>query len=199
MYRAVENRVAVVLSEFRLPISEECALEILCQGGFRQVRVDVCEIARARVSVVQYRRGARMCEAPQVMDCSSMMKWVYGQMGICIPRRSIQQRALGRRVSLDEVQVGDLVFVSGWQDWYDDNPGDGVGHVGIVVGDNQVIHAANRKVGVITTPLDRFTDGCFRGAARFVEDWNKLFVFECPARWEVETSDDLKWIVLWQL
>lgn len=199
MYRAVGNRVAVVLSELNLPVPEERALAILDECGFRRVRPDIENIARGLVGAARYRRGSRIREAPEVVDCSSMIKWIYGQVGICIPRRSIQQRAMGRSIALVEARVGDLVFVSGWQDWYEDDPSDGVGHVGIVVSGKQVVHAANRKAGIIISPLDRFVHDCFRGAARFVEDFATLLVFECPARWEVEGSDDLKWIVLGKL
>lgn len=196
-YRAAGNRCAVSLDSLHLPISREETLEILSSKGFVLVAVDIVELARQRIGMSQYRRCARSFEAPAVMDCSSFIKWLYAQLGIWLPRRSIQQRELGDRVELNELVSGDVVFVSGWIDYYQDDPADGVGHVGIATGDGTVIHAANKKAGIIESPLKEFVGkNKFRGARRYLPRNADVLTFIIPAERGVEIADDLRWIVL---
>jgi hypothetical protein len=196
-YRTVGNRCAVDLALLQLPISKKEALLLLYEQGFRQVDFDLVLAARTTVGSSRYRRGARLREAPDVFDCSSMVKWLYGQRGIWLPRRSIQQRELGEPVDPCGLVAGDVVFVSGWIDYYHDDPADGVGHVGVYAGDGTVIHAANKRVGVVESPLGEFiAQNRFRGARRYVPVDREVVTLEIPAEREVETSDDFRWIVL---
>jgi hypothetical protein len=199
-YRAVSNRCAVHLPSLNLPISAEDTLIILREKGFKVLDVDVVALARTCIKTSTYRRSARPSEAPVVVDCSSFIKWLYGQCGIWLPRRSIQQREIGTPVPINEVSAGDVVFVSGWIDYYHTNPKDGVGHVGIATGEETVIHAANRNVGVIEICLERFVDETnFRGIRRYIPREQGVLILETPLEREVETSDDLRWIVLQSL
>jgi len=199
-YRAVGNRCAVALDSLRLSISRQETLAILTEKGFKIVEVDIISIARQCIGISQYRRGARPSEAPVIVDCSSFVKWLYGQLGIWLPRRSIQQRELGETVHPDKIIAGDLIFASGWLDYYLNNPADGVGHVGIATNDNTVIHAANKKSGVIETPLSKFIGKTnFRGAKRYTPKNREILTIESPTDREVETADDIKWIILQSL
>lgn len=199
-YRGVGNRCAVDLNSLRLPISREMALSILTSKNFRILTCDSITLARSCIGISRYRRGARLCEAPQVVDCSSFVKWIYGQRGVWLPRRSIQQRELGEAIGLDEVIAGDIVFVSGRTDYFFNDPADGVGHVGIVTGDNTVIHAANRKVGIIESSIQKFVDkDKFRGARRYIPKDKEVITLEVPIEREVEIADDIRWIVLQSL
>ena len=49
-------------------------------------------------------------EAPGGFDCSGLMQWAYGQVGVDLPRVSTQQAKAGREVSAAEARPGDLVF-----------------------------------------------------------------------------------------
>lgn len=199
-YRAVGNRCAVILDSLHLPISREETLVILNHKGFALVEVDIVALARQCISTSQYRRGARLFEAPAIVDCSSFVKWLYAQRGIWLPRRSIQQRELGEVVNLDELVAGDVVFVSGWINYYHDDPVNGVGHVGIATGDGTVIHAADRKANVVETPLDKFVGKTkFRGAKRYVPKGVEVLTLETPSNREVEIVDDIRWIIFQSL
>ena len=128
------------------------------------------------------------------------MKWLYAERGIWLPRRSIQQRELGEVVSFDELVAGDAVFVSGWIDYYHDDPADGVGHVGIAAGNGTVIHAADRKANVVESPLDTFIGKTkFRGVRRYIPKGVEVLTLETPLNREVEIADDMRWIVLQSL
>jgi hypothetical protein len=195
-YQAVGSRCAYDFSGVDVT-ERQRIVEVLKFDGFLILDVDAVVIAREWVGKATYRRGARMREAPAVFDCSSFAKWVYGQHGIWLPRRSIQQLAVGTPVALDQIRAGDLVFVRGWINYYHNDPSDGVGHVGLATGEGTVIHAADRRAGVVESRLERFTkDGkIFRGACRIVEHQSAVMTFITPPVREIETSDDIRWLV----
>jgi peptidoglycan endopeptidase LytE len=199
-YRAVENRCAVCLNLLNLPVSDEEALAILTDKKFKVLEVDPIALARQCIKTSRYCRGAKPSEAPDVVDCSSFIKWIYGQYGIWLPRRSIQQRELGIPISLSEISKGDIVFVSGQIDYYHNDPSDGVGHVGIATGEGTIIHAADKKTNIIENSLDDFVGKTkFRGIRRYVPKDRVVLTLETPVNLEIETADDLRWIILQSL
>ena len=199
-YRAVANRCAVDLDSLALPISKMEALDILEKAGFKLLPIDLIALARQCIGKSLYRRGAKLSQAPSVVDCSSFVKWLYAQRGIWLPRRSIQQREIGKAICLDQVMGGDLIFAPGFINYYIDDPSDNVGHVGMATGENTVIHAANEKAGVVESPLVSFVDDAqFRGARRILPDNREAVTLLTPPEREVETEDDIKWIVLQSL
>jgi cell wall-associated NlpC family hydrolase len=126
-----------------------------------------------------------------------LIKWLYGQRGIWLPRRSIQQRALGQAVELHELREGDVVFTSGRINYYDTDPSCGVGHVGIATGEGTIVHAANSRVGIIETTVEDFISGeKLRGIRRYVPKDSEVVTVTTPPQREVETSDDIQWILL---
>ena len=70
-----------------------------------------------------------------------------------LSRRTIQQIDLGIAVNPTDVMAGDLVFVTGRINYYQDDPAQGVGHVGIATGEGTVVHAANKREGIIESTL----------------------------------------------
>lgn len=206
VYRAVGSRCAVDLGRLLILGANEEKRAAIAALGCAVVSdapiVAAIAAARSCVGRSAWRRGASLREAPGVVDCSSFTKWCFVQIGIWIPRRSIQQRdwvGNGGHVvnDRDDVRPGDLVFVSGWRDYFETDPTNGVGHVGIVTGDQTVIHAANSKLGVIESPLDDFLYlDRFRGARRMIQTGTTVLVLETPPDREVETEDDLRWMIL---
>ncbi len=67
---------------------------------------------------------------PSGFDCSGFTQYVFRSVGINLPRVSRDQQNVGTRISLNEVQPGDLVF-----------RGNPAYHVGIYIGGGQYIHA----------------------------------------------------------
>lgn len=198
-YLAEGKRCAVDFNFLKLPVSNEQAIDILIGINFRMEKVDLCELARECIGKSTYRRGSQMHNAPHQMDCSSFIKWLYAQRGIKLPRRSIQQREIGLRVEISDLLAGDLVFVSGRVNYFFDDPSDGVGHVGIATGKQTVIHAANCRVGIIETEVDKFVEKGFRGARRIIPDNANVLTLVVPPTKDVEFSDDIRWIVLQNL
>ncbi|MFD8389715.1 NlpC/P60 family protein [Streptomyces sp. NPDC059680] len=89
---------------------------------------------------------------PNSFDCSGLVQAAYRSAGISLPRTTYAQINAGRRVSRSELQPGDLVF------FYS-----GISHVGIYVGNGQIIHAPNPSAPVRLAPLDLMP---FAGATR---------------------------------
>ena len=79
-------------------------------------------------------------------DCSGFTSYVYKNFGINLSRTSGAQASNGVAVSKSNLKAGDLVI-------FNNSSNSAIGHVGIYIGGNTFIHAANAKKGVITTSL----------------------------------------------
>jgi len=93
-----------------------------------------------------YKYGAKPEEAPNFFDCSSFTQYVFKQIGIELPRSTIEQASCGKEVDLSQLEVGDLIFVRGKYGHYNPTFPQGIGHVGIYVGNQEVIHAASERI-----------------------------------------------------
>lgn len=201
-YRAVGKRIACNLSDLGLSIDLASAVAVIAKKGFRIINQDIVGLARSRIGLSRYCLGASMVDAPRILDCSGFIKWLYAAQGLWVPRLAIQQREYGQKVELPDVASGDAIFATGRNDYYHDDASDGVGHVGIATGEGTVVHAANRRDGVTEVPLEDFVGESqkkFRGARRFLPKSKYTLTLEIPASVEIETADDLKWIVLGSL
>jgi cell wall-associated NlpC family hydrolase len=134
-----------------------------------------------------------------VVDCSGLVKWLYAQIGLWLPRRAIQQRDYGRPITPHRPIAGDLIFASGANDYYDHNPADGVGHVGLATGDDTVIHVTS-GTNVIEVPLLEYVEETrFRGIRRYLLTDTETLTLQVPEGLEIETVDDIRWIILQSL
>ena len=82
---------------------------------------------------------------PNSFDCSGFTQYVYKKFGINLSHSASAQANIGTTVSKSDLQLGDMVFFS--------QGGSSIGHVGIFVGNNSFIHAANPQKGVVITSL----------------------------------------------
>ncbi len=89
---------------------------------------------------------------PSTFDCSGLMYAAYKQVGISLPRTSQAQFSAGTSVSKGDLQPGDLVFYYG-----------GITHVGMYIGNGQIVHAANPRSGVVTAGVNSMP---YQGARR---------------------------------
>lgn len=93
-----------------------------------------------------YFYGARPDEAPKRFDCSSFVQYLYKQVGVDLPRNSIDQAASGRRVrDVKKLEGGDLLFFTSKVGRYNRKFPMGVGHVAIYIGNNKGVHAKYKK------------------------------------------------------
>ncbi len=211
-YRAVGNRCAVVPELLLLHIDWEEAMAILSAKGFKALEVDIVALGRSLVGVAEYRRGSRLSDAPKAFDCSSFVKYLYGKLGVWLPRRSIQQLYYqvselhdgpGLRIDrpvgkfLESLLPGDLVFTSGRIDYYEEDQASGVGHVCMATGEGTLLHAASRQLGITEIAVSSLIESDLRAVHRPLKP--SLVTLETPSNREVETSDDVRWIVLQSL
>jgi len=85
--------------------------------------------------------------SPNGFDCSGFTQYVYKQVGIDLPRSSSGQADIGKKVSKDNLQPGDIVIFS---DTYRSGPS----HTGIYLGNGKFIHASTSTKGVIISDLN---------------------------------------------
>lgn len=78
-------------------------------------------------------------------DCSGFTYYVYKHFGYTLNRASSAQAKNGIEVNKSDLQLGDLVLFS--------QGSNKIGHVGIYIGGNNFIHAANATKGVVITSL----------------------------------------------
>jgi cell wall-associated NlpC family hydrolase len=192
--RVVEGRVLLSFPELCLPISDTEAVAHLDALGFRMRPPGIIRDARSRIGWSVYKRYARMAEAPKHVDCSSFVKWAFSLSGIWLPRFCVQQRELGQEVSLNDARPGDLIFMSADLDRNRAPNDPGIGHVGIIASERSVIHAV--AVGGVTEGSpNMFLGQRFRGVRRMLPDHGRCVVVEWPKEFDIETSDDIYWML----
>jgi cell wall-associated NlpC family hydrolase len=82
-------------------------------------------------------------------DCSGLTSWAWARAGVSLPRTAAAQYGATQRISVDQLQPGDLVFFSG------------LGHVGMYIGGGQMVHSPRTGKSVEVVPI-------FRGGFSFV-------------------------------
>ena len=72
-------------------------------------------------------------------DCSGLVYWAYGRLGIEVPHSSYALAGIGRRVGRPRLRPGDVLVFSGY------------GHVGLYIGRGRMVHApqSGRLVEVV--------------------------------------------------
>lgn len=73
-------------------------------------------------------------------DCSGFTLSVFGRFGISLPHYSGAQANMGKAVKSSEMRPGDLVFYA--------NSRGTINHVGIYIGNGQIVNAASRRSGI---------------------------------------------------
>lgn len=81
---------------------------------------------------------------PSGFDCSGFTSYIYKQYGVNLNRTAAGQYSNGTEVERSELQAGDLVMFGK----------SGINHVGIYIGNGQIVHAANPSRGVTTDTIN---------------------------------------------
>lgn len=106
-----------------------------------------------------YRYGAA---GPNNFDCSGLTYYIYGQLGINLPRSSRTQVKAGSHVSRDNLEYGDLVLFA--------RDGKNINHVGIYVGDGKFVHSPQTgDVVKIQTLTSGYYNNCYYTARRILK------------------------------
>lgn len=137
--RVIEGKLAKARQLLdSLPYADRAAYD----RASRSLRTDVSGLggsvassSRAAVAVAAARSALGRpyvwgANGPGGFDCSGLMQWSYAHAGVGLPRTSQAQRFAGRQIPLSQARPGDLVTYRS-----------DAGHVGMYVGNGQVIHA----------------------------------------------------------
>jgi cell wall-associated NlpC family hydrolase len=93
--------------------------------------------------------------APGGFDCSGLVAWAFGQVGISLPHYTGSLWNAGAHVSQDQLEPGDLVFFHGES------------HVGIYIGGGQFVHAPHTgDVVKVSSMSDSWYSSGYDGAVR---------------------------------
>ena len=143
--QAEQDRLARERAAAAASASARPATPIVSSGGSESVNATPPPSSGSVGAVMSYayaQLGKPYCYAgagPSCFDCSGLTMMAWAQAGVSMPHGSNAQLAMFPRGSMNQLQVGDLVY---WTD-----------HVGIYVGGNQVLHAPHTGTVVQITTI----------------------------------------------
>lgn len=115
--------------------------EIRYGMGVSDVRVDLVNYALQFVGNPYVWGGTSLTKG---CDCSGFVLSIYKKYGFSLPHSSAAQAKYGTKVSVSEAQPGDLVFYGN---------GKRINHVGIYIGNGQIVAAASKRSGIKISSL----------------------------------------------
>lgn len=122
--------------------------EISTGSGVSNTAVDLIEYAKQFLGNRYVYGGTSLTKGT---DCSGFTMRIFEHFGYSLSRTSGAQSGNGTKVSLSEIQPGDLLFYS---------RGGSIGHVAIYIGNGQIIHASTEKTGIIISNAFYATPAC---------------------------------------
>ena len=107
---------------------------------------------------VRYRWGGELAQSG--LDASAFVSYVFNdKLSFLLPRKASQMSRVGKPVTRDELQPGDLVFFNTMRLTFS--------HVGIYVGDNKFLHSPAKNASVRVDDMrEVYWDKRFDGARR---------------------------------
>ena len=101
-------------------------------GSYNSDRDEIVDYALSFVGEVPYVYGGNSLSSG--VDCSGFVQQIFRHFGVSLPRDSDSQAGAGYGVKSSDKQPGDIICYNG--------------HVGIYIGDGEVVHASNEESGV---------------------------------------------------
>lgn len=102
----------------------------------RNIRAEIVAFAKQFVGRPYRYGGSSLTNGT---DCSGFTMRVLQNFGIGVGRDSRTQASQARRISVNEVQPGDLLFYAS---------GKRINHVAMYIGDGLIVHASNSRTGI---------------------------------------------------
>lgn len=169
-YEVICNGAVGYIKEDNICLDEsEVSDEVVIDSETKNAAIagaDIVSIAKKYLGV-RYVYGGSSSSG---FDCSGFTMYVLKQLGYSLPHSATSQwNSVGEHVDRSDLQPGDLVFFC--------DPaiskGKACSHVGIYIGDGQIIHAASgsssgRKVR-INSLSEKYYSSYYKGAKRIIE------------------------------
>ena len=139
----------------RASIAKEKGLEGLAEYILAQTaETPVLEEAKKYVGV-PYQFGGT---TPRGFDCSGFIQYVFNRKGIVLPRGADEQYSAGRKVSVNALKPGDLVYFQTYAE--------GISHSGLYLGDGYFISATSSQGVAVATMKSGYWHDRYMGANR---------------------------------
>lgn len=105
-------------------------------------------------------------EGPYCFDCSGYFYYMFGKMGVDIPRVAREQIKKGQPIAFEDMKFGDLVFFDTTR-----NKSGKITHVGMYLKDGWFTHASSshKQITYSNFNTDSYYRGRFMGARRYYE------------------------------
>lgn len=105
--------------------------------GVSNVRVDLVSYALQFVGNPYVWGGTSLTNG---VDCSGYTMKIMEKYGVYLPHHAASQANCGTRINASEAKPGDLFFYT--------RGGSSIGHVGIYIGNGQIVHASSPSTGI---------------------------------------------------
>lgn len=112
-------------------------------------------------------------------DCSSFILLAFLENGISLPRTANDQMGEGYAVTMATAQRGDLLF------FRDTTYPDKAGHVGIYLGNNQMLHASGSKGVTVTSLSTPYWQNRFMAVKRVIPATSTYTVQSGDSLWSI--------------
>ncbi len=178
-------------------LPDKTYLNFLKRLGIKLQRVDLrkrlISIGKSLIGATYQYGASTFLDAPKLFDCSSLARYLYRQLGIELPRLTIEQIEQGEIIdNLKTLKIGDLLFTRGLKPHINEKHKNGVGHVGIFWGKNKVLHASSKQRKVVIENLNKFIKETeFRGAHRILSAETGWLADISLSRVDLKTNEDL--------
>lgn len=110
--------------------------ELECDNGYENSRVSLVQYALQFVGNPYVWGGTSLTNG---IDCSGFTMQIYARYGVGLPHHAASQPGCGTRISASAAKPGDLFFYGS---------GSSISHVGIYIGNGQIVHASNARTGI---------------------------------------------------
>ena len=111
---------------------------------------------------ISYKWGGNTPETG--MDCSGFIRYVFKKaMGITLPRTVAEMAKVGKRVSVDQMEPGDLMFFNTLR-------GRRNSHIGMYIGDNKFIQSPRTGQKIQITEYNSYWRSHTNGIKRIIQD-----------------------------
>lgn len=157
----MEYKIGFSLDEF------EKIKNLVVKHGFEYKKVIVGDILKETIPLcikaVYKNPSSIRIDAPNAFSCSSLISYLYTQAGIWMPSLSIDKYVFGKPISKEDLQFGDLIFSNTGigtvrTETVEYLPGtsvpEGVDHVALYLGNDEILHATKKYGGVIVENID---------------------------------------------
>lgn len=124
--------------------------ELLYGQGVSDVRVDLVQYAKKFIGNPYVWGGTSLTKGA---DCSGYTLSVFKKYGVNLPHHAASQAKLGTKISMAQIQPGDLVFYA---------KNGVINHVAIYIGGGQVVHASSPKTGIKISSVNYRTPAAVR-------------------------------------